>query len=89
MQHSFEQLLHAAVASDGLVASGFFADAAGGFLIVEVDSIESIAGLLGLDQADNFFITVKHLLPFERLVEHLELWSEAEQSYGLYNKGAW
>ncbi len=87
MQHSFEQLLYAAVASNGLVASGFYADAPGGFLIVEVDSTERIAALLNLDQANNFYITVKHLLPFERLVEHLELWSEAEQSYGLYSKG--
>lgn len=87
--HNFQQLIQRFLSSGILVASGVFADAPGGFMIVEVDSNEDLTSLLGLGQADNFYVTVNHLMPFQGLVEHLELWSEAEQSYGLYGKSAW
>lgn len=86
---NLRQLIQRFLSSGSLVASGVFADAPGGFIIVEVDSDEDLTSLIVLHQADDFYVTVNHLMPFQGLVEHLELWSEAEQSYGLCGKSAW
>lgn len=89
LNREFERIVDRVLGSRSLVASGTYADAPGGFLVIEADSSENLSSLLVLDGADNFYITVDNLLPFERLVEHLGLWKDAEESFGVYDDGIW
>ncbi|MDP2661651.1 MAG: hypothetical protein Q8R28_13060 [Dehalococcoidia bacterium] len=83
LQHSFEQLLLRALASTNLVMSAAFSDSPGGFLIVDVDEAESLAPLLSLNEADDFYITVNHISAHPTSLQgYLTSWSMAGQTHG-------
>lgn len=86
LRSRFEQFLQRGLLSHGLIASATFADTPGGFLIVEADSMEELDSLLGSYDGDSFYVSVNHLLPYQRLVENLAVWDEVGRSYWAYGE---
>ena len=52
-----------------VVANGTFADARGGFFVVDIDEEEDFFDLLGTAILDNFHVETHPVVPFEKVVE--------------------
>jgi hypothetical protein len=68
VRERFGAQLNKIMASGKLVASGFFAEKRGGFLILNVNSNEDVVELLGV-LIESFRIKVHPVMPLEKVLE--------------------
>lgn len=74
-----ESMLQQAMGPNSVIAGGTFADSAGGFFMVEVESAERLAQVLGRDFLDNCHVEINRATATEKVVAHLEHWYRTQQ----------